>query len=145
MVQSPTTIKPTFFSSPARLRAWLDAHHASSRELWIGFHRKGSGRTGITYADALDQALAFGWIDGVRKRLDATRFVQRFTPRQPNSFWSVVNIARAHELGRRRVMTPAGTRAFERRDEARTHRRACRGSCDARADEIERVPRPMSG
>jgi uncharacterized protein YdeI (YjbR/CyaY-like superfamily) len=122
VVQSNITLKATFFSSPALLRAWLDAHHDSSSELWIGFHRKGSGRAGITYAEALDQALAFGWIDGIRKKLDATRYVQRFTPRQPNSFWSVVNITRTHELGRQGMMTPAGTRAFERRDEARTHR-----------------------
>ena len=111
-----------FFPSQARLRAWLDAHHDSARELWIGFYRKDSGRKGVTYPEALDQALAYGWIDGVRKRLDATRYVQRFTPRQKSSFWSAVNIARVHELGRLGVMAPLGTIAFESRDEARTRR-----------------------
>jgi uncharacterized protein YdeI (YjbR/CyaY-like superfamily) len=112
---------PVFFASAALLRAWLEAHQSSARELWIGFYRKDSGQSGLTYAEALDQALAFGWIDGVRKKVDATRYVQRFTPRKPNSFWSVVNIARAHELGRQGLMTSAGLRVFEDRDEARTH------------------------
>ena len=109
-------MNPTFFKTPAELRRWLQRHHGTESELWIGMHRKESGKGGITYRDALDQALCFGWIDGVRKRLDDTSFVQRFTPRKPKSYWSAVNITRANELIAARQMAPPGLAAFGRRD-----------------------------
>ncbi|MBM4063099.1 MAG: bacteriocin-protection protein, partial [Planctomycetes bacterium] len=80
----------TFFASQAKFRLWLAKHHASVDELWIGFYKKASGRGGITYRQALDEALCYGWIDGVRKRVDDEHFVQRFTPRRPKSHWSDV-------------------------------------------------------
>ncbi len=85
----------------------------------MGFAKKGSGRAGLTYPEALDEALCFGWIDGVRRSVDAERYTIRFTPRKPTSVWSAVNIARARELVAAGRMAPAGNAAFERRDEKR--------------------------
>jgi uncharacterized protein YdeI (YjbR/CyaY-like superfamily) len=112
-------MKPTFFKTRDHLRRWLERNHASATELWIGMYRKASGKEGVTYRDALDEALCFGWIDGVRKRHDEQSFVQRFTPRRPNSYWSAVNIKRAEALNAAGRMHPAGLAAFERRDRAR--------------------------
>ena len=109
-------MEPVFFPSAAEFHAWLDQHHSTACELLVGFHRKASGR-GITYPEALDQALAFGWIDGVRKRIGAETYSIRFTPRQAGSVWSAVNIRRAEELASRGLMQPCGLRAFRERDE----------------------------
>ena len=109
-------MKPTFFKTPGDLRRWLERNHASATELWIGMYKKASGKGGVTYREALDEALCFGWIDGVRKRLDEKAFVQRFTPRRPNSYWSAVNITRAEELTEAGRMHAGGLSAFERRD-----------------------------
>jgi len=111
-------VKPRFFASPAAFRAWLDAHHDSSDELLVGFHKVGSGKPSITWPESVDEALCYGWIDGVRHAVDDERYTIRFTPRKPRSKWSVVNIARAKELVRLGRMRPAGLRAFESRDEA---------------------------
>jgi uncharacterized protein YdeI (YjbR/CyaY-like superfamily) len=112
-------MKPTFFTSAADFRAWLDQHHAAARELLLGFYKKDSGR-GITYPEALDEALSFGWIDGVRKRIDAEAYTIRFTPRKPHGTWSAVNIQRVQELISRGLMKPSGLRAFRERDERKT-------------------------
>jgi len=112
-------VDATFFRSPAEFRDWLEEHHDTAPELWVGFFKKGAGETGITYQEALDQALCFGWIDGVRKTIDATRYANRFTRRQPKSPWSVVNIERVGELMRLGLMRPPGLAAFEGRDEAK--------------------------
>jgi uncharacterized protein YdeI (YjbR/CyaY-like superfamily) len=106
---------PTFFETPAELRRWLEANHATSAELWIGIYKKGCGRGGVTYKQALDEALCFGWIDGVLRRVDEACYMQRFTPRRPRSTWSAINIARAGELIAAGRMRPAGQAAFERR------------------------------
>jgi uncharacterized protein YdeI (YjbR/CyaY-like superfamily) len=113
-------MKPAFFKSPTDLRDWLARHHADSGELLVGFYRKESGRGGIAYPEALDEALSFGWIDGVRKRLDAEAYTIRFTPRKPGSTWSAVNIARVGELTSRGLMQPPGLRVFQERDERKT-------------------------
>jgi uncharacterized protein YdeI (YjbR/CyaY-like superfamily) len=105
----------TFFESHAKFRQWLKKHHASVDELWIGFYKKASGKASITYKEALDEALCYGWIDGVKKRVDDDVFVQRFTPRQPKSHWSEVNIKRVGELIALGVMMAPGVAAFERR------------------------------
>jgi uncharacterized protein YdeI (YjbR/CyaY-like superfamily) len=109
-------VTPAFFRTPAQFRRWLATNHAAVRELWVGFYKVGSGRGGLTYKQALDEALCFGWIDGVRKTLDDEAFVQRFTPRTPKSYWSAVNIARAKELQEAGRMHAAGEAAFARRD-----------------------------
>lgn len=115
-------MKPRFFKTPGDLRRWLERNHASATELWIGMYKKASGKGGVTYKEALDEALCFGWIDGVRKRLDEKAFVQRFTPRRPNSYWSAVNIKRAEELTEAGQMHAAGRAAFERRDSAKAEK-----------------------
>jgi uncharacterized protein YdeI (YjbR/CyaY-like superfamily) len=109
-------MKPTFFKTAAALRRWFERHGGSEDELWIAMYRKASGKAGITYKEALDEALCFGWIDGVRKRLDDEAFVQRFSPRKSKSYWSVVNTKRANELIAAGRMHASGRAAFERRD-----------------------------
>jgi uncharacterized protein YdeI (YjbR/CyaY-like superfamily) len=109
-----------FFQTPAAFRAWLEKNHAKAKELWLGFYKVGSGRKSVTYKQALDEALCFGWIDGVRKGIDGERYVQRFTPRKPVSTWSAINVARVKELIAARRMAPAGLAAYQRRDPART-------------------------
>jgi uncharacterized protein YdeI (YjbR/CyaY-like superfamily) len=108
------------FPSAAAFRAWLAAHHASATELWVGFFRKDTGRGGLTYPEALDEALCFGWIDGIRKKVDAGSYTNRFTPRRARSTWSRVNICRVGQLKRTGRMTPAGSRAFAAREAKRS-------------------------
>jgi uncharacterized protein YdeI (YjbR/CyaY-like superfamily) len=109
-----------YFATPAEFRAWLEKHHETSTELWVGFHKKASGRPSITWPEAVDQALCFGWIDGVRKTIDESSYANRFTPRKARSTWSAVNIGRAKELIEMAMMSPAGLRAFERRPSDRS-------------------------
>lgn len=111
---------PAFFTSPAEFRAWLERHHEDSRELIVGFHKKGTGRPTMTWSEAVDQALCFGWIDGVRRRHDEGSYTVRFTPRKPRSTWSAVNVAKVAELERRGLMRAAGRRAFAARTDERT-------------------------
>lgn len=113
-------MKPRFFPTPSAFRAWLEQHHVESTELWVGFYKKNSGKPSITWPEAVDQALCFGWIDGIRKSLDAASYVIRFTPRKPSSTWSAVNIARAKELVAQRLMSPAGLQAFEKRSDEKS-------------------------
>jgi uncharacterized protein YdeI (YjbR/CyaY-like superfamily) len=101
----------------ADFRAWLDKHHGKAGELLVGFYRKETSRGGITYPEALDEALAFGWIDGVRKRVDVESYTIRFTPRKPGSIWSVVNIRRVEVLISQGRMKPSGLRVFRERGE----------------------------
>jgi uncharacterized protein YdeI (YjbR/CyaY-like superfamily) len=109
-----------YFASPAAFRKWLQENHAVETQLWVGFHKKGTGRPSLTWPESVDEALCFGWIDGIRKRVDEDRYTIRFTPRKPTSIWSAINIARVKELTRRRLMKPAGLAAFARRDEKRS-------------------------
>jgi uncharacterized protein YdeI (YjbR/CyaY-like superfamily) len=113
-------MKPRFFPTPAAFRAWLQEHHAQSTELWVGFYKRNSGKPSITWPEAVDQALCFGWIDGIRKSLDAASYVIRFTPRKPGSTWSAVNIARAKELVTEGLMAAAGVKAFEKRSDEKS-------------------------
>src|SRR5829696_10195344 len=107
--------KPTFFESEADFRRWLETNHETAPELLVGFWKKGSGKASIDWPQARDQALCFGWIDGVRRSLGDEAYTIRFTPRQRRSFWSVVNIRRAGELIAEGRMRPAGLAAFEAR------------------------------
>ena len=113
-------MKPTYFRTPADFRAWLDANHEKASELLVGFHKKGSGRPSITWPESVDEALCFGWIDGVRRSLGETSYTIRFTPRRPTSIWSSVNVARVKELGKQGRLRPAGRRAFEARRAEKT-------------------------
>lgn len=105
-----------YFAKPADFRRWLQEHHAAEKALWVGFHKKGTGTPSITWQESVDQALCFGWIDGIRKRVDEDRYTIRFTPRKPTSVWSAINIARVKELTQQGEMRPAGLAAFEKRD-----------------------------
>jgi uncharacterized protein YdeI (YjbR/CyaY-like superfamily) len=111
---------PTFFATPAEFRAWFDQHHDSETELLVGFYKRSTGRPSITWPESVDQALCFGWIDGVRKSLGDEAYTIRFTPRKPRSIWSAVNIKRAQELTEAGLMQPAGLAAFERRSDERS-------------------------
>jgi uncharacterized protein YdeI (YjbR/CyaY-like superfamily) len=112
--------KPTFFPTPAAFRAWLEKHHATATELLVGFYKKDSGKPSITWPESVDQALCFGWIDGVRKRIDDESYTIRFTPRKRGSNWSAVNIDRVAELTKLGLMQPAGLAAFEAREESKS-------------------------
>lgn len=109
-------MKPTFFATPADFRAWLAKHHADRDELLVGFHRTTSGRPSITWQQSVDEALCFGWIDGVRKRIDEHSYTIRFSPRRAASKWSAINIRRATELEKEGRMTPAGLAEFAKAD-----------------------------
>src|SRR5215211_7559690 len=109
-------IKPAFFATPAHFRKWLAKHHASDAELWVGFYKKATGKPSITWPEAVDQALCFGWIDGIRKSIDDDSYTNRFTPRRAGSIWSAVNTKRARELIELGEMQPAGAIAFAARD-----------------------------
>ena len=110
------------FESPAEFRAWLESHHGTAKEIMIGFWRKDSGRNGLTYAEALDEALCFGWIDGVRRTVDSLSYTNRFTPRKSKSHWSSINLKRVEELTHQKRMAPAGLAAYEAHDPANMHR-----------------------
>jgi uncharacterized protein YdeI (YjbR/CyaY-like superfamily) len=113
-------MKPTFFATPADFRRWLKKHHASATELWVGFRKKGTGKASITWPESVDEALCFGWIDGVRKSIDSESYVIRFSPRRSRSNWSLINIRRVEALTREGRMEPAGLRAFEKRQEEKS-------------------------
>ena len=113
-------MKPKFFATPEQFREWLDKNHASAKEIAVGFYKKGSGKKSITYPEALDEALCFGWIDGVRRSIDETSYTQRFTPRRPRSIWSLINLKHVERLKKEGRMRPAGLEAFAKRDPKRT-------------------------
>src|SRR5215468_2170554 len=108
---------PTFFRTSADFRKWLEENHATATELWVGFYKKASGKPSITWPESVDQALCFGWIDGIRKRVDEISYQIRFTPRQRVSIWSAINIKRAKALAEQRRMRSAGVKAFAARIE----------------------------
>jgi uncharacterized protein YdeI (YjbR/CyaY-like superfamily) len=106
-----------FFDTPAELRAWLEEHHATESELWVGYFKKSSGRRSLTWHDVVDEALCFGWIDGKAQTVDDHRYRQRITPRRPSSNWSAQNVSNVERLRAEGRMTPAGEAAFAARRE----------------------------
>ncbi len=111
---------PVFFSAPAEFRKWLEEHHDKKQELLVGFYKKGSGKPSLTWPESVDQALCFGWIDGIRRSVDEVSYSIRFTPRKTSSTWSTVNIDRVNELTKLDLMRPAGLKAFSERQEKRS-------------------------
>src|SRR5215467_11938808 len=105
-------MKPLFLSTSSAFREWLEKHYDKEQELWVGFHKKSSGKPSITWPEAVDAALCFGWIDGVRKSLGDESYTIRFTPRKPRSIWSVVNIKRVAQLKKMGLMHFAGLQAL---------------------------------
>ena len=116
----PRVNGPVYFASAAEFRRWLKQHHRKERELWVGFYKRATGRPSMTWPESVDEALCFGWIDGVRKSIDAERYVIRFTPRRDRSGWSTKNTTRIQELIREGRVRKAGMQAFEARDLARS-------------------------
>lgn len=116
----PVNTAPLFFSKPADFRSWLETNHKAKSELWVGFYKKASGRPSITWPESVDEALCVGWIDGLRKTIDAESYKIRFTPRKKTSNWSAVNIGRVDELTKLGRMRPGGLAAFELRKEERS-------------------------
>lgn len=108
-----------YFESAADFRDWLAVNHGTVDVLWVGYYRKSTGRPSITHSEAIDEALCYGWIDGIRKRVDADSYANRFTPRRPGSNWSAINIKRVGELVAEGRMQPGGLQAFAQRDRAR--------------------------
>jgi uncharacterized protein YdeI (YjbR/CyaY-like superfamily) len=113
-----------FFKTQADLRKWFEKNHAKLTEQWIGFYKRSSGKPSITWPESVDEALCFGWIDGLRKTIDDEAYKIRFSPRRKTSIWSAVNIKRAKELIELGMMQPEGIAKFEERDEARANRYA---------------------
>lgn len=113
-------MNPKFFKTPAGFRQWLQANYAKSKELWVGFYKKKSGRPSITWPESVDEALCFGWIDGLRKNVDQESYMIRFSPRKSSSIWSAVNIRNAERLIKEKRMQPPGLRAYEARQEYRS-------------------------
>ncbi len=111
------SMKPTYFPSPSAFREWLEQHHDKADELLVGYHKKGSGKPSMTWPESVDEALCFGWIDGIRKSIDEARYTIRFTPRKRGSVWSSVNIKRAEALIKQGLMRPAGLKAYQARKE----------------------------
>ena len=109
-----------YFSTISEFREWLEANHVSGRELQVGFYKKNSGRFNFSWSEAVDQAICYGWIDGVRNAVDELGYTVRFTPRKAGSIWSAVNIKKVEELTQLGLMKPAGIAAFERRDEKKS-------------------------
>ncbi len=110
-------MNPLFFVSPSELRNWFEKHRETPQELWVGFYKTSSAKPSVTWPEAVDQALCFGWIDGVRKGIDDLSYTIRFTPRRPHSNWSSVNVKRVGELIKLGLMQPAGLKTFQERDQ----------------------------
>jgi uncharacterized protein YdeI (YjbR/CyaY-like superfamily) len=119
-VYNSLMLLPKFFRTQNEFRKWLEKNHDKKLELLVGFYKIGSGKPSITWSESVDQALCFGWIDGVRKRIDDESYSIRFTPRRPTSVWSAINIKKVEDLSSRGLMQPSGVAAFEKRDEKRS-------------------------
>ena len=115
--QMDLAMKIKLFRSSSEFREWLASNHDKVPELWVGFYKKNSGRAGSSYQEAVEEALCFGWIDGIKKAVDDVSYTHRFTPRKPKSFWSMVNIERARELKQLGRMTAPGLKVFAERNE----------------------------
>ena len=113
-------MKPIFFKNQKELRKWFEINHEKKKEIWVGFYKKDSGKANFTWSESVDQALCFGWIDGIRKSIDEESYMIRFTPRNPKSNWSAINIKKIKELTKNGLMHPAGVEAFKKRESKRS-------------------------
>ena len=105
-------MKAVFFADASGWREWLRRNHKTAPELWVGYYKQGTGKATMTWSESVDQALCYGWIDGLRRSIDEDRYSIRFTPRRPESTWSAINVRKVEELTGRRLMRAAGIRAF---------------------------------
>jgi uncharacterized protein YdeI (YjbR/CyaY-like superfamily) len=113
-------MKVCFFKTPDEFRNWLEVNSETMTELWVGYYKLSTGKPSVTYSNALDEALCYGWIDGLRKSIDESSYCIRFTPRKPRSIWSAVNINKVEELIKIGKMRPQGLAAFEKRSDSRS-------------------------
>src|SRR6187549_1655499 len=113
-------MKPTFFPAQSHFRKWLEKYHEKETELLVGFYKVGSGKASMTWPQSVDEALCFGWIDGVRKSIDKDSYQIRFTQRKSTSIWSAINIRKIEELTKGGLMQPAGLASFEKRTESKS-------------------------
>ncbi|KAL0581126.1 hypothetical protein V5O48_000915 [Marasmius crinis-equi] len=120
LAKTSLTPKPIFFESPQALGTWFQTHHSAKTELWVGYYKKHTGRQCLTWSEAVDEALCWGWIDSVKRGIDSTQSMQRFTPRKPNSHWSTVNVAKVAALEAAGRMQEPGREAFAKRKEENT-------------------------
>ena len=134
----PTATNITYFKTPADLRKWFKANHAKAEELWVGYYKKGSGHASVTWPESVDEALCVGWIDGIRKTIDADRYTIRFTRRRGTSIWSSVNIARMKVLTAGKRVRPAGHQAY-------AARRANKSGIYAYEQRRDRLEEPYAG
>ena len=119
-LRTPVNMNPRFFKKPTDFRKWLAANHAKSNELWVGFYKKSSGKPSIDWPESVDEALCFGWIDGIRKSVDEESYKIRFSPRKAGSIWSAVNIHNVERLIKEKRMQASGLKAYELRKENRS-------------------------
>ncbi len=131
--------EPVFFTTAGELRAWFERHHADAPELLVGYWKKHTGKAGVTHPEAIEQALCFGWIDSVSRRIDDDRYQVRFTPRRAGSVWSAVNVAAVARLAGHGLMHPAGLRAFEGRRPGRVVVYSYEQPADAVLDEAQQA------
>jgi uncharacterized protein YdeI (YjbR/CyaY-like superfamily) len=113
-------MKPTFFKNASEWRQWLKENHDKVDELWLGYYKKDSGKANYTWSESVDEAICYGWIDGIRRSVDKESYMIRFTPRRPTSIWSAVNIEKVKVLTEKGLMRPAGIKAWERRKEKKS-------------------------
>src|SRR5690606_18740608 len=130
-------MEPIYFPDAEALRQWFVENHESAAELLAGYHKRQTGKPSPTWQESVDEALCFGWIDGIRRSVDADRYTQRFTPRRPRSNWSTINIARVEELTKQGRMRPAGLAAFALREEPRSGVYSYEQRGEARLDEAQ--------
>lgn len=132
-------MEPTFFATQSEFRKWLDKHHGAATELLVGFYKVGSGRESMTWPESVDQALCYGWIDGVRRRIDDESYSIRFTPRKPVSVWSAINIRKVEELNKKGLMKKSGLDAFEKRTENKSRIYAYENELVELSDEFKKA------
>jgi len=131
-------VKPIFFASPAKWRAWLEKNHHKKREVLVGFYKRATGKPSLTWPESVDGALCFGWIDGIRRSVDGERYTIRFTPRKPRSIWSDINTKRVAVLKKEGLMHESGLRAFAERDAKRS------GIYSYERKNVKELPAPLA-
>lgn len=112
--------KPVFFATQSELREWFEKHHQTESEVWIGYYKKATGIPSIDWSQSVDEAICFGWIDGLRRSIDEASYKIRFTPRNPKSHWSAVNLAKVEKLIEQDMMKPAGLEVYYQRDKKKS-------------------------